>query len=361
MTMIDDDLTAVRNLPPGSPTPSDESVSRTWHAITRMQAARGRRRRMPRLLVPITAGLVVVLVAVSTVVVLGQSESYTAAQPDISTVTATHQESPAERSERDPRLAVTTPEAIAALNALADTALSRPGDAITIADGQFVYTEADGWAGSQRGGDPTMQIVFQPRDIWHDPQGMLPLKLLDGKVDMFGGPRSDRDAELAHDRARLAEVGPTIYQPTPQWLDALPTDPAALLAQLRAGMPANSTWAADFSLWDMLGQLYSSTDVILSTPLRAALLRSFTRLDGLTVGEVKVDDRSLVAIRSTQGDDANAILFDPQTGKAVGRQSLFLGADMVIKQPASGPTFPAGMAYHVTWYQAVVNSLEDRN
>jgi hypothetical protein len=111
----------------------------------------------------------------------------------------------------------------------------------------------------------------------------------------------------------------------------------------------------------MLGQFYSSTDVILSTPLRAALLRSFTRLDGLTVGEVKVDDRSLVAIRSTQGDDAYAILFDPQTSKAVGRQSQYLGTDLVIKQPPSGPRFPAGLTYHVTWYQAVVNSLEDRN
>ncbi|WP_344387648.1 hypothetical protein, partial [Asanoa iriomotensis] len=54
--MSDPDIVAVRDLPPGTTEPTDESVSRTWHALTRGQAVAPGRRR-PRRWVPAAAAL----------------------------------------------------------------------------------------------------------------------------------------------------------------------------------------------------------------------------------------------------------------------------------------------------------------
>jgi hypothetical protein len=358
MTHTDPDLRAVRDLPATEPT--DEAVSRTWYLLNqRHTAARGRSpRRLARLLVPATAALTVAAVAAG-VFVLNRAGGGNGdfATPNTAEIRASHQALPDERGT-NPELSKTTPEAIAALAALARAA--EGAGTVTLAPGQLIHVRADGWASSQRGNDPTAQIAYQGREKWVDPHGMIPVKIFDGERDMLGGSK-DKAGDDTSQRDYLREHGPSLLFPTPEWLAQLPADdPAALLARLRADVDDNDTWTADHQLWDAMGQLYSNADILLSPRLRAGLLRAFQGMDGLTAGEVTVDGRPLVSIRQTQDGSATEILFDPVTAWAVGRRDLHTDSELTLLPPDPGPRFDPLVGYHVTWTQNLVNSPDER-
>ncbi|GAB4048328.1 hypothetical protein [Catellatospora paridis] len=357
MTRTDPDLTAVRDLPAGSPGPSDESVARTWYLLNaRQAAARGRApRRLARWLVPVAASLTVTVVALGAVTVGGVG-GHRFATPSIALVKASHQPLPAVRGT-DPALSRTTPEAVAALDELARTAAH--ARAVDLRPGQLVHVLTEGWAADLTGGW-TGTLEFQPRESWLDPQGMIPLKLLNGDENMFESMFADHEGNLEHARAFLRDNGPSIVSPTPQWLAQLPTDPPALLALLRADLDDGGAWTADHQLWDAMAQLYMSCDILLSPQLRAALLRSFQGMDGLTAGTVMIDDIELVAIRQTDGVSADEILFDPVTAWAVGRRSVNLDDRLRLTPPKVGPKFDPLVSYHATWRQSIVGSVDER-
>lgn len=358
MTRTDPDLTAVRDLPTGVTEPSDESVARTWHLLNARQAAtRGRApRRLARWLVPVTAGLVVTAVALGAVTVGGVG-GHQFATPNIALVKASHQPLPTARGT-NPALSRTTPEAIAALEELARTAERAP--VVDLLPGQLVHVLTEGWAVSLGDDGWTGTVKFQPREIWLDPQGMIPLKLLNGDKNMFESMFADHEGNMEHARAFLRDNGPSIEVPTPQWLAQLPTDPQPLLAKLRADVPDNETRAKDHMLWDAMAGLYRDCDILLSPRLRAALLRAFQGMDGLTVGKVMIDDIELVAVRQTDGDSADEILFDPVTAWAVGRRDINLGDKLTLVAPKSGPKFDPLVSYHATWRQSIVGSVDER-
>ncbi|GAA1422098.1 hypothetical protein ACFQZ4_33520 [Catellatospora coxensis] len=357
MTRTDADLTAVRDLPPGSPDPSDESVSRTWYLLSaRQAAARGRApRRLARWLVPVAAGLTVTAVALGAVTVGGVG-GHRFATPNIALVEASHQPLPTERGT-NPGLTRTTPEAITALEELARTA--ERAQTVDLRAGQFVHVLIEGWA-VHLTDNWAGTVEFQPRELWLDPQGMIPLKVLNGDENMFDSGRADREGDLEHARNFLRDNGPSIVSPTPQWLAGLTTEPQALLALLRADVPDNETFTKDQQLWDAMTYLYQRCDILLSPQLRAALLRAFQGMDGLTAGTVMIDDIELVAIRQTDGNSAIEILFDPVTAWAVGRRSISLDDRLRLTPPRSGPKFDPLVDYHATWRQNIVDSLDER-
>ncbi|MEV4416981.1 hypothetical protein [Catellatospora sp. NPDC049609] len=357
MTRTDPDLRAVADLPAAEP--SDEAVSRTWHLLNkRHTAARGRSpRRLARLLVPATAALTVAAVAAG-VFALNRAGGGNGdfATPNIAEITASHQPLPTAPGT-NPALSKTTPEALAALAALAATA--EGAGTVTLIPGQLIHVRADGWAAGQHGDDPTAQVGYQGRELWLDPQGMIPVKLLDGERDLFDGPKGRPDDTFERDDLR--ENGPSLRRPTPEWLAQLPAgDPAALLARLRADVAGNEKWTADHLVWDAMGELYLHADLLLSPALRAGLLRAVQGMDGLTAGEVVIDGVRLVSIRQTEGRSATEILFDPVTGWAVGRRDLFRDSEVTLLPPDPGPRFDPLVGYHVTWTQNLVNSVDER-
>ncbi|MDI1462041.1 hypothetical protein QEZ54_13785 [Catellatospora sp. KI3] len=357
MTRTDPDLHAVRDLPPGLADPTDASVSRTWYLLSARQTAAqaGSRHPLLRLLLPIVAAALVGVVTVTAVNLAGPGGVDFAA-PQIGTISASHQPLPAEHATHDPSLTRTTPEAIAALEALAHTA--EQGTAIvTLAPGQLIHVQTNGWAAHVSEG--TGQVKYQPRSIWYDPEGMVPLRLLAGDRDMFGGPRSDLEAEQAQARQFLAEHGPSVLMPTPQWLASLPTDPAQLLARLRGDVTGNDSWAVDHQVWDYMSQVYAECDILLAPQVRAALLRAYAGMDGLTAGEVMVDDTRLVAIRQTDRGTAYEILFDPVTAWAVGRRTIDVSGTLNLTSAGSTPVFNPLVAYHATWTQTIVSSTDE--
>jgi hypothetical protein len=340
MSRIDTDITAVRDLPPGRPEPTDESVSRTWHQITRRSAAPAR--RTSRLLVPVMAAAVVVGLAGGGAVVFGPADAPWGFG------------SPSGTKTTDANLAATPAETVDALNALAGKA-SRGSAAATVRPGQYIYVKHDGWAASfemanQEPGEAETGIIGrQPREWWFNPQGMV-LQQQAG-----GGAREQTGGSISP-----APTGPSFAHPTPEWLASLPTDPDELRDKLRGEMGREDAWSTDHQVWSTMQEFYLNSDLLLSPRVRAGLLRAFTGLRGLTSSEVKVDGRSLVAVRHTERESGVEILFDPETGRAVGRRDVTLSDNVTLVEPPNGPELDPGVMYQATWTQKVVSAVGER-
>ncbi|WP_155372367.1 hypothetical protein [Catellatospora vulcania] len=357
MTRTDADLTAVRDLPPGSPEPSDESVSRTWRLLNaRHTTARTRSPRWTaRRLVPAAAGLAVAAVALGVAVHGGTGASDSAA-PDIAEIKASHQPLPSERGA-DPRRPRTTPEAKAALAELARTA--ERADTVTVAPGQFVHVRLDGWAAhSDDASARTVRMDYLGRELWLEPDGLIAVKITNSMGSFDAEDPGTTAVDPQKQRTYLREQGPSLVYPTTGWLADLPADdPAALLDLLRAPVRGNPSRDHDF--WYAMTHFYQACDILLPRRLRAGLLRAFQGMDGLTVGEVTVDGTRLISVRHTDGDSAFEILFDPVTAWAVGRRELTLHGGPALLPPAPGPRFDPPVLHHAMWQQRIVGSLDE--
>lgn len=352
MNREDSDLIAVRDLPPGQPEPTDESVSRTWHRIS---AARrpARARTTSRILVPAMAGILVAGLVIGGALVLRPGSD------DLGFG------SPSGEKTSEPNLAPAPPETVAALNALAEAAARGPA-AAAVRPGQFIFVRHDGWAASFRANAAQATATTEPREaeltegtierqireMWVDPEGMITMSITDGREEMGGDPASER--------AAFKRDGPGLNWATPEWLASLPTDPERLRGQLRDLIGKGDSWSTDHALWTNLQEFYLRTDLLLTPELRAALLRSFTGLLGITSSEVTVDGRRLVAVRHTERGSGDEILFDPATGSAVGRRSVAESSGVVVTTPADAPRLDPGVLYQATWTQKVVAAVGAR-
>jgi hypothetical protein len=336
MSHTDPEVVAVRELPPGMPDVTDESVSRTWRLMTARRSAPAR--SWPRLLVPVTAAAMVVGLAVGATVVFRPA--------DLSFGSGS---TPAEEKTAESNLAPPSPEAVAVLNAMAAVAAEKPTTVPPIAPGQYVFVRHDGWAAAMSAHDASNQTATvreQDREYWFDPQGMVL------RAASFDG----EPARPEHESIPAGPAAGTITRPTPEWLASLPTEPAKLLTELRSAMAEDGPWSVDHQLWSALQDFYLTCDLLLSSELRAGLLRAFTSLRGITSSEVTIDQRRLVAIRHTERGNGDEILFDPTTGRAVGRRSVDVDGTVTV-DPASPVRLGPGVTYQATWTQAVVDAL----
>jgi hypothetical protein len=227
-----------------------------------------------------------------------------------------------------------TPEAVAVLNSMADIAEAAP--AVVLPDGHLVHTESHGQAGAC--GPTVCQMQPQDRSQDFDPRQGVTLRVMDGERELFGGQAW-----------APPEVG--IARPTREWLTSLPIDARELLAVLRKDVGHNDSWTVDHQLWDAMGQLYADCELALSAPQRAHFLRALAGVTGLTVRDLVVDGVPLVAIRQTDKDTGVEIIFDPATGHAVGRASVFLGDSVTIIPLEGAPPLDKGVMYQATWQQ----------
>ncbi|MCW6011194.1 CU044_5270 family protein [Micromonospora sp. CPCC 205371] len=333
MSHTDPDVVAVRELPPGVPDPSDESVSRTWRLITARRPAPAP--LWTRLLVPVTAAAMVVGLAVGATVVF---------RPGGLSVGAGGV--PSDEKTSEPNLAPPSPEAVAALKAMAEVAAGKPTTVPPIATGQYVFVRHDGWVAVVSESSQVAKVEKQDRDYWFDPQGGL---LRGSSFD--GAPPRVEDQEVPRE-----QVLGSVIHPTPKWLAQLPTDPIKLLDDLRGAMDKDAPWSIDHQVWTAMQDLYMRCDVLLNTEGRAALLRAFTSLRGITSSEVTIDKRRLLAIRHTERGSGDEILFDPTTGRAVGRRSVNVNSTLTL-DPASPVRLDPGVTYQATWSQQVVDEL----
>lgn len=323
MTLNEPDVVAVRSL---AADPTDESVTRSWYRITQLSARPSPSRR--RFLVPVAAGVALTVLAGATAFYFARGD------------------------EGGQYLAGTPVKVVTALDLLVEAAaLTQPE---SIPDGKLIYTEIHGWAAQFSGDGNTGQMEAQPREIVFDPNGGIALKIAAGGIDMLTGPRANAQGNIDQARALLASEGPGIRRPTLAWLAGLPSDPGKLLAELRRSTGTHDKWSVDEQLWDAMAGLYESHEIAMAPQLRVALLRSFKGIDGLAAREIALDGRALIAIRFTEEKHGNEILFDPATGRAVGRSSLYFG-QMTLVQPATGQVADPNVTYVATWTQKIVD------
>lgn len=322
MSRQDLDLAAVRELPPGVPEPTEESVARTWHQIT-ARNARQPVRPWARLLVPVMAAAVVAGLAVGGAVVFRSGEAPLGFG------------SPGGSKTSDVNRAPASPEAVAALNALATAASTQT--AATLQPGELIQVDHRGWAANIDPNGASGTLEPQAGRMLFDPNGMT--MVTDGSVPSAKGGPNEPSRE------------PSFAFPTPEWLAALPTDPDQLRERLRGEMGDEDAWSTDHQVWSTMQEFYLRTDLLLGPELRAGLLRAFTGLRGLTTTDVTIDGRELVAIRHTERLSGDEILFDPTTGLAVGRRSISLDPNLVVAPPEGGPTLDQGVISQSTWTQ----------
>jgi hypothetical protein len=294
-TDADFDLAVIRGL---GAEPADESLTRTWYRMTK----REKRRPRSRVLAPVAVAAAVLALVGGTLVV------YRAGAGVYWPVAS-------------------TPDTISTLNALADTASL--GTPLTIGPDQVILTEMDSVAGAC---SPTECVIEAQTTTkrWYD-------------------VHAGQMINLPIEAQAKAERRSGIHAPTLQWLASLPTDPKKLLAHLRVEVGQHQRWTVDGQLWDRMSELYAQCELALTPAQRAALLRAFTGMTGLSTRHIALDGRSLVAIRQTDDTNGHEILFDPDTGRAVGRASYYLGSDVTFVNPFE----PGGLSRSI-WTQSVV-------
>lgn len=345
MNRADPDIAAVRDLPPGPIEPTDESVSRTWHTMTRKQTppARSRFRRW----VPAAAALVVAGLTATGVAILPSGGGGSSAVPVGSAPSASPPQknsgpsgapspggSPKVAPPLGPPLEVGSSKPINArqsLDRLATKVAGSPTE--TVRPDQFVYARVYGVNSNDNiGDDAPGKLARDEVEYWFRPEGMTPVAMTRNGAEDHG--TFDPPASVDH---------PYIWQPTPEWLAALPTQPTALKAALLDGI-GNDKWSDAHLLAKEIGELLVSSETLLPADVRVAMLKSIKTWKGLSARETVFDGKRVWAFRQTEQGQVNELLFDPATGRAVGRAN---GVEGKIN-------------YQVLWTHKVVGKAGER-
>jgi hypothetical protein len=84
-------------------------------------------------------------------------------------------------------------------------------------------------------------------------------------------------------------------------------------------------WSNRHGLWEALAELFHTSDFAIPADVRTAIYRVMAQERGLAANLTTVDGRTVYVISRLERDDVQQLLFDPGTGRCVGRRSLFLG------------------------------------
>lgn len=210
-----------------------------------------------------------------------------------------------------------------------------------IPDDAVVYVRSEGSAWNYPGsGDWRWEP--EHHEMWLDPLGFRPLRIIRNGQTMLNEGEPDRHPMAVAQRRQRANL----HYPTVEWLAALPTDPAALEALLLRESKQES-WSNRYGMWEALSDLFRRADLALRPDVRVAIYDVMAAEDGLTATVVYVDGRRLYAIGRVERDHGQQIIFDPETGRAVGRRWVALSD--VEPNPADGV-----MSWSL-WRQAVVD------
>ncbi|MFJ8577496.1 hypothetical protein [Micromonospora sp. NPDC093277] len=317
MSRIDPDMLAVRDLPPGQPEPTDESVSRTWHVVTRRLATH--RPPSRRWLVPVTAAAVVAALVVGGVTLLAPDRDRAASAP------------------------LTTPQV---MDRLIDKAASI--EPVQVPKGQLLFVR------TVMTGNPD-QPGRHTSEIWFDGETIMPLRTrTDGTDTSIDGP--DKPGSMAEDNRNIVARGGSLYYPTPRFLADLPTDPAALQARLETETrdAFSRPKFGPFGPIMHLAAMFARSEPRLSPELRVGLYRLIAGLDGLAVAEVTVDGRRCWAVGQADEHGRSVdLLFDAETGHVIGER--YVGWRDESAPPTPEPEYDPERDRQLVWTFAVVS------
>jgi hypothetical protein len=295
---MSEDLTAVRELTDEiSSSRREASLARSWLAITERQRPRPQR-TMTRRLMPVAAGLVAVMALATGWYFIASGGSHKALPADGQSLPIA--------------------QAWDAIIAAAQTA-----EPTTVPDGSIILVTQVGEGASMTVDGSQWTMMKQDRYSWFDPRGMA----------FLGFAQNGETFDATGAGAKNAEPTPTgpvgngsLLSPTPQWITSLPTDPGALRDLLLAqSKDYAGDWSNRHGLWEALAELFDTADFAIPVNVRTAIYRVMAQEKGLEANLTIVDGRPMYVISRFERDDVQQLLFDPGTGRCVGRRSLFLG------------------------------------
>lgn len=316
---MNEDLTAIRELTDEIASSRPEaSLARSWLAIADRQLKRPQR-TMTRRLMPVAAGLVVVMALAAGWYLVGPGSA------------GSHQQLPADGQS------VPVAQAWDAIIAAARTA-----EPTTIPDGTVILVSQVGEGASISVDGSQWQMMNQDRDAWFDPRGMVLLTYSEGGKNQKGDAAPT--GPVAH---------PDLTHITVQWIASLPTDPGQLRdLLLQQSKDAAGDWSNRHGLWEALTELFHTSDLAIPVDVRTAIYRVMAQEKGLEANLTTVDGRAVYVISRFERDDVQQLLFDPSTGRCIGRRSLFLGE-------ATGAPADRVMSWSI-WEQHVVAAAGDK-
>jgi hypothetical protein len=213
--------------------------------------------------------------------------------------------------------------------------------------------------------------------MWLDPQGMIALKIMRDGADMNGpgeqvaaetDPQKkaalekklgDPDAEIAQLRQELADNGPSAIRPTPEWLAGLPADPVALRALLLGDTGANK-WSDDHRLFTAVSDLLINAEPILEPASRTALYGALGTIGELTALDTTAEGLRVYAIRHTENGSIDELLFDPATGRFLGRGSGHEDTPPPASAGGIEPPVDPGISYRAVSTYEIVSAVGER-
>jgi hypothetical protein len=206
-------------------------------------------------------------------------------------------------------------------------------------EGRLIYIRTDGPAMNRDAGG-VWRWQWTVLQMWLDPWDMEPVEIRIDGISIMG---------RVEDPAGNSTAPADLIHPTAAWLASLPTDPVTLREALLA-KSSGGAWSAEHEMWESVGNLCSFADLLLPTDVRVALYQALALEEGLTARRMTLGDQELIAIGRDIRTDGQQLLFDPTTGRCVGRRSLHKG------DPIEG-VGPEGVRDWSVWRQTVVEAV----
>ncbi|MFF2407189.1 CU044_5270 family protein [Streptomyces sp. NPDC058092] len=227
------------------------------------------------------------------------------------------------------------PEAVQLLDRIALAA--GDGKQPSVRADQFVYIESRvAYAGQSAWGGPVTMPPAHTRQVWLAADGSRPgLLREEGEPDSLlgaDGPVGHLDGRGATPRPGTLDGGPSIDNPTHEYVASLPTDPDALLKLIRdetRGEGRGADQRAFTAIGDLLAETWAPPKV------GAALYKAAAKIPGVTVVRAATDasGREGVAVARTAHGQQTQWVFDRTT-------YAFLGERTVLTE--AGDAGPAG-------------------
>jgi hypothetical protein len=236
---------------------------------------------------------------------------------------------------------------------VAQTAQTQPR--LAAAPGQYIYRQTRSTEfEAHTAGAETVNFFEEVRDqVWLDPsKGLAPVRMLSTrglnrrpatpkdaevaariKFDLNAPPTTDDSDHPIHGGGRQEKPRPSagsMRNPTPQYLDGLPTEPAKLLALIRQQASSESSkGSTDKMAFDMIIALIQWGDPVLSPELRAALYQAVPMMPGVrrVDGQTDLAGRAGVSIGFAEGNVRQELILDPTSFRPFGARVVLLAAD----------------------------------
>jgi hypothetical protein len=161
------------------------------------------------------------------------------------------------------------------------------------------------------------------------------------------GDRDSFQQYAADQRREFEQAGPSLRQPTAQWLSSLDPSPGRLLELLLEDATCHDCPDGEYDLWQLynaIADLVRQADVLIPPTVRAGLIRLIGTMPGAGIESVMIEDRPYWALGFNNAGHAATtyaeFYLDPETGRFMGAGTMELRRIVDSEACAAAVGFP---------------------